>query len=162
MPNLSNSTTQKWRSEVRKAELVMNHEFHKRKASMFFNRKSAAKECAKASTEFEGCLALQLFLCLGRKNPAARKKKKDEEPVLKSSYAGPIPISTAKYEDIHLLKKFYSPRNHEFFNTHPHLGNTDQHSDVSGGRKVTLMNRSVATLVLVRIHSVHNHLILIS
>ncbi|GFO29214.1 hypothetical protein PoB_005571900 [Plakobranchus ocellatus] len=109
------------------------------------------------------------------KKESSRKKKQEEEPVLKPSYAGPIPISTAKYKDIQMLMKFCSSCNHEFFNTLPHLGNTDSSaadklSDVSEAGesdtdeyvvwqpqqltssvmclkqgKVTLMNSSVAT-----------------
>ena len=40
--------------ESRKAQLLMEYELHKRKASTFYDRKSAAKDRAKSSEEFEG------------------------------------------------------------------------------------------------------------
>ena len=50
----SRETMYKKITALRTAQLLMEHEFHKRKASTFFGRKSAAKDRAMSSEEFEG------------------------------------------------------------------------------------------------------------
>nr|XP_047123938.1 uncharacterized protein LOC124806808 [Hydra vulgaris] len=58
-----------------------------------------------------------------KKTRTRRGKKQPQMSVLTKLYEnGPLPISSEKYKDLQVLKRFCSPTNHQFFDELPHNG----------------------------------------